>query len=110
MRNWHRLFSVAFALLLGLTGTLAFADGMPTPEPNVMPIANGDITLSIYVSMPNEARQKYTTLADHPVVKQIAAETGLNFEFIIPRKATTALSSTPPWPRASTRTASRPAS
>lgn len=84
MKHWHRLFSVAVALMLGLTGTLALADGMPTPEPNVMPIANGDITLSIYVSMPNEARQQYTTLADHPVVKEIAAETGLNFEFIHP--------------------------
>lgn len=84
MKKWLKLTCVTMAMLLGMSSAMALADSMPTPEPNVMPIANGDITLSIYVGMPNEARQQYTTLADHPVVKEIAAQTGLVFDFVHP--------------------------
>lgn len=79
-----KLVSLCIAVLMALGCMTAFAEEWPSPEPNEMPIANGDITLSIYVGMPNEARQQYIDLNDHPVVQQISEITGLKFEFTHP--------------------------
>ena len=73
---------IAMTMVLPLA--LAYAGGMPEPAANVMPISDGALTLSIYCGMPNEARQQYTSLADHPVVKYIVEKTGINLTFIHP--------------------------
>ena len=83
MKKRTILTSAVLALLLALSSVAALAD-LPNPAPNVMPIANGDVTLSIYVGMPNEARQQYVTLNDHPVVQKISEDCGLKFDFIHP--------------------------
>lgn len=51
---------------------------------NTLPIANGDVTLSVYIGMNANCAQFYTSYAEHPVVIQMMKETGLNLEFIHP--------------------------
>lgn len=54
------------------------------PEENTMPIANGDITLSLYTGIKPGALQVYKDLSEHPVVKIIEDTTGINLTFIHP--------------------------
>ena len=51
---------------------------------NTLPIANGDVTLSVYIGMNANCAQFYTSYAEHPVVIQMMKETGLNLEFVHP--------------------------
>lgn len=53
-------------------------------EENTLPIADGDIELSIYCGMPNSMRQEYTSMAETDVVKQIMEETGIKLTFVHP--------------------------
>lgn len=54
------------------------------PEENKMPIANGDVTLSIYTYIKPGSSTIYKDLSEHPVVKIIAEKTGLNLTFVHP--------------------------
>lgn len=49
-----------------------------------LPIADGDIELTIYVGIRPGAAQVYTNYSEHPVVKEMEKETGLRLKFIHP--------------------------
>lgn len=53
-------------------------------EENTLPIANGDIELSIYCGMPSSMAQVYTSMAETDIVKKIMEETGINITFVHP--------------------------
>jgi putative aldouronate transport system substrate-binding protein len=49
-----------------------------------LPIANGDVELTIYTTIQPGASQVYTDYSEHPVVKKMMEETGLKLKFIHP--------------------------
>lgn len=51
---------------------------------NVLPIANGDVNLSIYCGFASGARQVYNSMAEMDVVKEMMKETGINLTFVHP--------------------------
>ena len=77
MKNTVRILCVLLTILLLLPSCLAES----TTDKK---IANGDVTLTIYIDMRPGASQAYTSYAEHPVVKKMMEETGLNLEFIHP--------------------------
>lgn len=79
MKTFSRLMCLLLVLLLATCSALADEEVSGGKK-----IANGDVTLTIYINMRPGAAQAYTTYAEHPVVKKMAEETGLNFEFIHP--------------------------
>lgn len=78
MRQFCKVTCVLLAVLLSLSVTQAVAEGTDAK------IANGDVTLTIYVEMRPGASQIYTDYSQHPVVQQLEERTGLNLEFIHP--------------------------
>lgn len=53
-------------------------------EENTLPIADGDIELSIYCGMPSSMAQVYTSMAETDIVKKIMEETGIKVTFVHP--------------------------
>lgn len=53
-------------------------------EENTLPIANGDIELSIYCGMAGGARQIYTSMEEMDIVKKMEEETGIKITFVHP--------------------------
>lgn len=73
-RNSALLLAAAMTLGSGIVPVLADeTDGK---------IADGDVTLTIYCSFPDNARSHYKDLGDNPVVQKIEEMTGLNLEFV----------------------------
>lgn len=69
------LLLVVCSLVLGiLPAGMGLADALP--------IADGDVTLTIYSNIAPGASQIYTDLSEHPVIKRMEEETGLKFKFI----------------------------
>ena len=65
-------------LCLGASGALGEA------KENTLPIANGDVTLTIYSPIQPGAAQVYTDYSQHPVTQVMMEETGINLKFIHP--------------------------
>ena len=78
MKRFRKIISLALALMTALLAISCVAEGEDVK------IANGDVTLTIYINMRPGAAQAYTTYAEHPVVQKMMEETGLNLEFIHP--------------------------
>ncbi|MDD6883040.1 MAG: extracellular solute-binding protein [Eubacteriales bacterium] len=78
MKRFRKTISLALALMTALLAISCVAEGEDVK------IANGDVTLTIYINMRPGAAQAYTTYAEHPVVQKMMEETGLNLEFIHP--------------------------
>jgi len=55
-----------------------------TVEENTLPIADGDVDLSIYCGFAGGARQVYNSMAEMAVVQQMMKETGINLTFVHP--------------------------
>ncbi len=73
-RNSALLLAAAMTLGSGIVPVLADeTDGK---------IADGDVTLTIYCSFPDNARSHYKDMGDNPVVQKIEEMTGLNLEFV----------------------------
>lgn len=53
-------------------------------EENTMPIANGDVELTIYCGFAGGARQVYNSMEDMDLVKQMEEETGIKLHFVHP--------------------------
>ncbi|ONI45758.1 hypothetical protein AN641_03520 [Candidatus Epulonipiscioides gigas] len=53
-------------------------------EKNTLPITTDDVTLTIYTFIHSGAAQVYKDLSEHPVIKIMEEETGINLEFIHP--------------------------
>lgn len=64
--------------------TTTAKDSVKEPEENKLPIANGDVTLSIYTNIPDGAVAVYKSLDEHPVFKVIERQTGLKFTYVTP--------------------------
>jgi len=77
MKQFRKMTCLLLALLLCFSMTSALAE-------DTAKIANGDVTLTIYIAMRSGATQVYTDYSQHPVVQQLEEKTGLNLEFIHP--------------------------
>lgn len=53
-------------------------------EENTLPIANGDVDLSIYCGFAGGARQVYNSMAEMAVIEEMMKETGINLTFVHP--------------------------
>ena len=85
---------VSLVMLVLLSTALAFAGGVAessasssaripdTLQPNDLPIARGDVSLTLYSHFPPGARQVYESLADSPVAQIMMEETGINMSFV----------------------------
>lgn len=62
-------------------GTLAMAE---TPKQSELPLSTKGEKLTIYCAFSATQQTLYKSLDDHPVIKQIEAETGLDLEFVHP--------------------------
>lgn len=54
------------------------------PLKNTLPIADGNVDLTIYTFIHEGAQQVYKDLSEHPVVKVMEEQTGINLHFIHP--------------------------
>lgn len=54
------------------------------PEENVMPIANGDLTLNVYCGIKTQTHAVYKDLSEVSTVKKIMEKTGVNLTFVHP--------------------------
>lgn len=73
-----KLLALALAVLMLLTGTVALGE-----EHGKFWIGD-DITLTYWIPMDSAQAQKYTTLAEHPVMQWMQEQTGVTVEFIHP--------------------------
>ena len=53
-------------------------------EENTLPIANGDIELTIYIGFAGGARQIYNSMEEQDIIKQMEEETGIKLHFVNP--------------------------
>ena len=53
-------------------------------EENTLPIANGDVELTIYCGFAGGARQIYNSMEDMDIVKKMEEETGIKLHFVHP--------------------------
>ena len=53
-------------------------------EENTLPIADGDVELSVYCGFAEGARQVYNSMAEMDVIQKMMEETGINLTFVHP--------------------------
>ena len=74
-----RLVSSSLALMMSFGGT-AFA----AEKQSELPLTTTGETLVIYCDLNAAQSSVYSDLSEHPVVKKMSEETGINFEFMHP--------------------------
>ena len=82
MKNWLKLVCMTLALVMCLSGT-AFATETSAKQ-SELPLSTSGETLVIYCEFNAAQQSVYSSLEDHPVVKQIEAETGVKLKFMHP--------------------------